>query len=284
MLTEQLRPKKLEDVVGQKEIVNKLKEFVKKGEIPNLLFYGNPGVGKTTVAHIIGREILGKTFKTNFIDMNASSDRGIDTIRGLIQERAKVRSLGTNKPKIIFLDEAEMMTRDAQTALRRIMEDYYKTCRFILSCNFIEKIIEPIRDRCSPFHFKDIPYKTIAKYLLKKVNPILSKPLSKKQVIAISKKANGSLRRALNLVEAGYNKEVKIEKPLLSLSTKEFFDLVYSNEYDPDILFQKLHQEVVSKKNIKALVILADTDYRMSLATNKMLQLMSCFVKIRRKK
>jgi len=253
----------------------------KKGEIPNLLFYGSPGVGKTTVAHIIGRTIFGENYKSNFYDMNASSDRGIDVIRGLVQQRAKARTVGSDKPKIIFLDEVEALTRDAQTAMRRVMEDYYETCRFILSTNYLEKIIPPIRDRCAQFHFEDLAERDIAVYLWKRVNPNLEKRIAKDQVKRIAKKANGSLRRALNLVESGYNKDVESDKELLKMTFAAFQSFVYKNASDPDLILNQLHREVLTLKNPKMLIHVAEADYRMSLGTNRLLQLLACFAKIK---
>lgn len=282
MLTEELRPKTLKDIAGHKDIVGKIQGFLDKGTIPHLLFYGNPGVGKTAMAYIIGRELFGNTIHANFYDMNASSERGIDTIRDIVQKRAKTRTIGSDAPKIIFMDEGDELTVPAQNALKVIMEKNYKNCRFIISCNTVSKVISPIRDRCSAgsFHFKDVPYKTIAVYLLKKVNPKLEEKLSKQQAVRIAKKAGGSVRTAINLVEARFNDDVKIDTELLELSVEEFKSLVYKNDIDPDLLLQKLHQEVVKKGDVKSLVALADADYRMSVGTNKMLQIMACFAKI----
>jgi replication factor C small subunit len=134
--TEKYRPKNLSDVVGHRPIVERLEAYVKIGNMPNMLFAGQPGIGKTACSLAFAREIFGDTFSQNFLELNASDERGIDTIRGTIKDFAATLPYGNSQFKIIFLDEADALTRDAQNALRRTMENSAKTCRFILSCNY----------------------------------------------------------------------------------------------------------------------------------------------------
>ncbi|MBM3309616.1 MAG: AAA family ATPase, partial [Candidatus Altiarchaeales archaeon] len=145
--TEKYRPKRLKDMVGQEAITERLEAYVKSKSIPHLCFAGPAGTGKTTAAICIASELFGGDISHDFLELNASDERGIDTVRGKIKDFARTRSL-IGDFKIIFLDEADSLTSDAQNALRRTMEKYTQTCRFILSCNYSSKIIEPIQSRC----------------------------------------------------------------------------------------------------------------------------------------
>ena len=113
-------------------------------------------MGKTTAAVTLAREFFKDTWQTNFREMNASDERGIDVVRNQIKEFARTRPLGDASFKILFLDEADALTTDAQAALRRTMETYAQTCRFILSCNYSSKIIDPIQSRCAIYRFKPL--------------------------------------------------------------------------------------------------------------------------------
>lgn len=159
--TEKYRPRKFSDFKGQKNILTKVEAFVKKKNMPHLLFSGPAGVGKTTLSLIIAREMFGEEWRSNFLELNASDERGIDVIRNKVKDFAKTKSLSEVPFKIIYLDECDALTRDAQQALRRTMENYTKSTRFILSCNFSSKIIEPIQSRCSIFRFAHLEEKEI---------------------------------------------------------------------------------------------------------------------------
>ncbi len=133
--------------------------------MPNMLFAGMPGIGKTVCAVALANELFGDTFQQNFLELNASDERGIDIIRGKIKDFAASLAYGGAGFKVIFLDEADALTRDAQNALRRTMENYARTCRFVLSCNYSSKIIDPIQSRCSIFRFKPLPKEEIFKII-----------------------------------------------------------------------------------------------------------------------
>lgn len=154
--TEKYRPREFGDISGQIEIVSKAQAFVKQKNMPHLLFSGPAGVGKSTLALVIGRQLFGDTFQSNFLELNASDERGIDVVRSKVKDFARTRSIGEVPFKIIFLDECDALTKEAQQALRRTMENYTQTCRFILSCNYSSKIIDPIQSRCAVFRFKPL--------------------------------------------------------------------------------------------------------------------------------
>ncbi|MDD1772026.1 MAG: replication factor C small subunit [Methanomassiliicoccales archaeon] len=163
--TEKYRPRKLSEIVGQKDIVERLSSYVRSQNLPHLMFAGPAGTGKTTSALAMAKEMYGDSWRDNFIELNASDERGIDVVRGKIKEFARTAPIGGASFKIIFLDEADALTGDAQAALRRTMEKYSSNCRFVLSCNYSSKIIEPIQSRCAVFRFRPLKAEDISSFL-----------------------------------------------------------------------------------------------------------------------
>lgn len=162
---EKYRPKMLSDVVGNEIIVRQLAAFVKNRNPPHLLFAGPAGSGKTSCALALARELFGEDFSQCFLELNASDERGIDVVRTKIKDFARTLSLTSVAFKIIFLDEADALTGDAQQALRRTMEKYSATTRFVLSCNYSSRIIEPIQSRCAVFRFSRLQEADLKKML-----------------------------------------------------------------------------------------------------------------------
>jgi replication factor C small subunit len=198
---EKYRPVKLEDIVGQSEVVKRLRSYVLSRNLPHLLFSGPPGVGKTASAISIARELFGEEWHNNFIELNASDERGIDVVRHKIKNFARTAPLGEAEFKIIFLDEADALTPDAQSALRRTMERYTSSCRFILSCNYSSKIIEPIQSRCAIYRFKPISDEAIEE----RIKYIASQEglnLTSEGLEAIKYVAHGDMRQAINALQA----------------------------------------------------------------------------------
>jgi len=203
MWVEKYRPKKISDIIGQKEIIGSLSGLMKnQAEMPNLLFSGGAGVGKTTTAMCLSREILGDRWKDYTLELNASDERGIGMVREKVKKFSRFAGLDTEIPfKIIILDEADEMTSDAQTALRRIIEDAAKFCRFILIANNVSKIIPPIQSRCASFKFTQIDENNIQNHL----KTILKKEKVESEengIAEITKYTNGDLRHAINLLQA----------------------------------------------------------------------------------
>jgi len=147
ILIEKYRPHNLSEVIGQDLIIKRLKKYVETKNMPHLLLSGSAGTGKTSTSIALAKELYEKGWQSNFMEINASDERGIDVIRNRVKDYAAVSSIGNIPFKIIFLDEADALTNDAQGALRRTIEKYTSSCRFILSCNYSSKIIEPIKSR-----------------------------------------------------------------------------------------------------------------------------------------
>lgn len=210
--TEKYRPLKLDEVVGQDEITKRLKENVKSRNLQHMLFTGRPGVGKTASAIALSMELFGDKWAGNFMELNASDERGIDVIRGKVKDYVETQSLGGFEFRILLLDEADSMTNDAQHALRRIMERYSKVCKFILSCNYSSKIIEAIQSRCSIYRFKGISKDAMIErllYICEKENL----KITEDALDAIMYIAEGDMRKAINSLQTAslLGKEINIE-------------------------------------------------------------------------
>ena len=159
--TEKYRPSDFSEIKGQKEIVKRVKAFVEKQNLPHLMFTGPAGVGKTSLALVIAKKLFKDGWRQNFLELNASDERGIDIVRNKVKDFVRTRAIGNVPFKVIYLDECDALTREAQQALRRTMENYTQTCRFILSANYSSKIIDPIQSRCVVFRFKHLDKKEV---------------------------------------------------------------------------------------------------------------------------
>ena len=211
---EKYRPKKLSDIAGQKHIIERLQAYVKTKNVPHLIFAGPAGTGKTTSALALSKELYGDTWKQNFNELNASDERGIGIIRGKIKDFARTAPMGQNPFKIIFLDEADSLTIDAQAALRRTIERYTHICRFILSVNYSSKIIEPIQSRCTVFRFSPLLPEDIKKYM-RKIASNENIEITKDGLDTIIFVAQGDLRKAINVLQVGASLNKKITADLL---------------------------------------------------------------------
>jgi len=215
---EKHRPRTLSDVVGQPEIVERLTAYVKRSSMPHLLFTGPAGTGKTSCAIALVRDFFGEDWRLNFQELNASDERGIDVVRGKIKDFARMAPIGSDF-KVIFLDEADALTSDAQAALRRTMEMYTRTCRFILSCNYSSKIIEPIQSRTAVFSFRPLRPEDVRQYL-GRIAEKEGLKLEEDGIDAIVYVAQGDLRKATNALQVAAALDSGIDADAIYRSTQ----------------------------------------------------------------
>jgi len=237
---EKYRPATLNDVVGQREIVERLKNYVGAQSLPHLLFTGTAGIGKTTSAVALAREFFGENWQVNFRELNASDERGIDVVRNQIKQFARTAPIGDATFKILFLDEADALTNDAQSALRRTMENYAHTCRFILSCNYSSKIIDPIQSRCAIYRFKPLDREAITEEL-KRIAKNEGLTISEAAMDAIIYVAQGDMRKAINALQGA---------AIINSDISE--DMIYeiTSTAKPDEILELLH--IILKGNFEA--------------------------------
>jgi len=214
--TEKYRPTKFEEVVGQQEIVKRVKSLVQALNIPHILFAGPAGTGKSTLALIIVKELFGSRWKENYLELNASDERGIDVVRQKVKDFARTKAIENIPFKAIFLDEADALTKEAQQALRRTMENYSNSCRFLMSCNYSSRIIDPIQSRCVIFRFRLLEKKDIATVI---------KRIAEKEKLSVSDDAfetlyegsEGDCRRAINLLQTTASISLNINSEMINM-------------------------------------------------------------------
>ncbi len=296
--TEKYRPKLLKDIVGHDKVVERLEEFVKKKSLPHCLFAGPAGVGKTTAALCLAREFFGENWKSNFLELNASDERGIDTIRTKVKEFARTKPIDGDF-KIIYLDEADALTKDAQQALRRIMESYSDICRFILACNYSSKIIDPIQSRCAIFRFSKIKNEDI-KERLKYIAKNEKIKIDDDAIDAIIDVSEGDMRKAINILQAsamkgkikknivyeivGFAEPEKIRKMVALAINKKFkearnllLELMYSEGLSGEGVIKQIHREIMKMNlddddKLSILKSLSEYEFRITEGANEQIQ------------
>ena len=298
---EKYRPQKLADIVGQDEIVERLSSYVRSGNLPHLLFTGGAGVGKTTAAVTLAREFFRDSWQMNFRELNASDERGIDVVRNQIKQFARTTPLGEATFKILFLDEADALTTDAQAALRRTMESYAQTCRFILSCNYSSKIIDPIQSRCAIYRFKPLGPEAVRE----EVRRIASREgltITDGAMDAIVYIAQGDMRKAINALQGAAIINPAIDEKrvysitstarpeeiaeLLTLSLNGDFDgaesllaqLLHERGIAPNELINQMYRALLKREmprelKVKLIDHLGEADFRLSEGANSDIQM-----------
>jgi replication factor C small subunit len=306
MWVEKYRPKNLNEIVDLHDIVGSLKAFMKNPKtMPHLLLAGIPGTGKTTVALCIARELFGQNWRTFTLELNASDERGIDTVRERVKDFSRYsRAAFGNVPfALIILDESDQMTGPAQTALRRIMETSSRTSRFILICNYSSKIIEPIQSRCAIFRFSKLDKEAMVRHLefiAKKENVTLSREAAE----MIVEYSEGDLRHAINALQtaAVFRDGVVDEKTVLQVvgeaspkqvqmmlnkalngdfieARKLMYDLIGSYGFSGSEIIRQMQRELLKLSYVSAeekaelTDIIGEYDFRLTQGANSDIQL-----------
>jgi replication factor C subunit 3/5 len=197
---EKYRPDSLADIVSHTSVISTIRKLIDQNCLPHLLFYGPPGTGKTTTAHAIARALYGPKYGPMVLELNASDERGIDVVREQIKRFASSRTIFGTGHKLIILDESDAMTSAAQAALRRIMEKYTSNVRFVMICNYPEKLIPALRSRCTEFRYPPLP-EGDARAFLEKIAKGEGLECTPDGIQALLDLGIGDLRRSINLMQ-----------------------------------------------------------------------------------
>ena len=293
---EKFRPGTLDGYVGNEHIIDKVKLYLDNGDVPHLLFYGQAGTGKTTLAKIIANGL-----DADIMYINASDENNVETVRTKIKNYAS--TVGFKRWKIVILDEADYMTPNGQAALRNLMETFSKTTRFILTCNYVEKIIDPIQSRCQVFGITPPNKKEVAKRIVEILNELQVK-FDNKDLVTIINAGYPDIRRVLNSCQRQViDNELKIDATSVIQANymTKLLDILKSGS-DKKTAFKDIRQLIADSKvkdfsalhkylfdeideyatgHIASIIlILAESQYRDSFAVDKELHIMSTIVKM----
>ena len=297
---EKYRPQKIDDCILPKQLKDTFKEFIDSGELPNFLFAGGPGIGKTTVAKALCNEV-----GAEFLLINGSEESGIDTLRTKIKSFASTVSL-TDSKKVVILDEADYLNPNStQPALRAFIEEFSNNCRFIFTCNYKNRIIEPLHSRCAVVEFKieNKLKQEIAAAFFKRVTQILEQEniqYDPKPIVELITKHLPDWRRVLNELQR-YSVSGKIDSGILLNVTEESFKQLVTNlkeknftevrkwvaknsDNDSINIFRQLYDSsstTVESASIPQLVlILADYQYKAAFVADHELNLMAALTEV----
>ena len=239
---ESFRPDTLDGYIGNEHIIDKVKIFIESGDVPHLLFYGPAGTGKTTLSKIIANSV-----DADLMYINASDENSVDAVRDKMKRYAS--TVGFKRWKIIILDEADYLTPNAQAALRNLMETYSKTTRFILTCNYVEKIIDPIQSRCQTFAITP-PNKTDVAQRLVTVLTDNEVEFDVKDIAVIINSSYPDIRRAINSAQSHVVKnKLVLDKNSVAQANymTEVLDIL-KNEKNQKHAFTKIRQIIADSK------------------------------------
>jgi len=297
---EKYRPQTLDEIKGQDDIVERLQSYIEQRDLPHLLFSGRAGIGKTTAATAIAREVYGDDWRGNFLELNASDQRGIDVVRDRIKNFAR-SSFGGHDYRIIFLDEADSLTSDAQSALRRTMEQFSDNTRFILSCNYSSKIIDPIQSRCAVFRYSPLSDEAVAAQI-DEIAATEGIELTDEGREALVYAAGSDMRRAINSLQAAATTGEVVDEEAVYLITStarpEEIESMVTDAINGDFsksratldtlltdtgmaggdIIDQLHRSVwdfdLSERDaVRLMEHIGETDYRITEGANEQVQL-----------
>ncbi|CAH8356210.1 unnamed protein product [Eruca vesicaria subsp. sativa] len=300
---EKYRPQSLDDVAAHRDIVDTIDRLTNENKLPHLLLYGPPGTGKTSTILAVARKLYGPKYRNMILELNASDDRGIDVVRQQIQDFASTQSfsLGKSSVKLVLLDEADAMTKDAQFALRRVIEKYTKSTRFALIGNHVNKIIPALQSRCTRFRFAPLDPVHVSQRL-KHVIEAEGLDVSESGLAALVRLSNGDMRKAMNILQSTHMASEKISEEDVYLCTGNPLprDIEQISHWLLNEPFAESYKKISEMKTRKGLAIvdivrevtmfvfkikmpsgvrvqlindLADIEYRLSFGCNDKLQL-----------
>jgi replication factor C small subunit len=310
---EKYRPQDFEDIVSQNIAINNLKDFVKTGEMPHMIFTGPAGTGKTSAALIVAKKLLKEeNYYRNLLELNASDTVRMSYVRDVLKDFVNQNMIiGGNSLKIVILDEADNIPNQVQQALRRIIEKSSDRVKFILICNYISKIIDPIISRCAVFRFVQLPKDKIIdrlKYIVKKENLKIPDPMTDEFYEALFFISGGDLRKAINTLQSAVALELvenldlnellkisgfvdrstlkaltdaiqakQLNKSFEVLKSIENFD---SRNFIRQILTILPELKITEKDKSKLFAFLGDIDYRISQGADEQIQLFALLANI----
>jgi len=300
---EKYRPERLDDIKGHVDIIPRLQQYIAQNDLPHLMFAGPAGTGKTTAAKAIAREVYGDNWQEYFLELNASDQRGIDVVREQIKDFASTDWSGRKgyKPSIIFLDEADALTSDAQSALRRTMEQFSNNKRFILSCNYSSQIIDPIQSRCAVFRFTELSADAIEAQV-REIAANEDIDVTDDGVDALVYAADGDMRKAINALQAaavmGETVDEETVFAITATARPEEVEAMVGHAIDGDFtaaraaledllterglaggdVIDQLHRsawefDIPERATVRLLERLGEVDYRITEGANERLQL-----------